>query len=287
MAPTVPAIETVRYRTTRVRSVIDRDEHPIAWRESGPADGELVLFLHGLGMTRTGWDAQLVELSDRWRCVAWDMPGYGASAVPSEPLTFASIADAVVALIDTLGAVDAHLVGLSFGGMHALHAALRHPDRVRSLTLVDTSPAFGLDGVTTREGWIAARLAAIDAGATVADISPAVLGAISGPDFGDPLLTEAIASMNRISEAGLRAAVHLLPDHDVRADLGAISAPTLVVVGELDDETPPSYSEALATAIPDVHHHEVIAGVGHLTPLEAPATFNRILRSFLSEGATR
>ena len=267
--------------------MIDRDEHPIAWREAGPADGELVLFLHGLGMTRTGWDLQLADLSDRWRCVAWDMPGYGASPLPSEPLTFDSLADAVAGLLDTLGAASAHLVGLSFGGMHALHTARRHPDRVRSLTLVDTSPAFGLDGETTREGWIAARLSAIDAGATVADISPAVLSAISGPGFGGAHLADAIDSMNRISEAGLRAAVHLLPDHDVRADLGTITAPTLVVVGELDEETPPSYSEALATALPEVRHHEVIAGVGHLTPLEAPATFNQILRSFLSEGATR
>ena len=267
--------------------MIDRDERPIAWREAGPADGEVVLFLHGLGTTRTGWDHQLADLSDRWRCVAWDMPGYGASPAPSDPLTFETIADAVAGLLDTLGTADAHLVGLSFGGMHALHTALHHADRVRSLTLVDTSPAFGLDGETTREGWIAARLSAIDAGATVADISPTVLGAISGPDFDGPRLADAIASMNRISEAGLRAAVHLLPDHDVRAELGAITAPTLVVVGELDEETPPSYSETLAAAIPDVRGHEVIAGVGHLTPLEAPATFNQMLRSFLSEGATR
>ena len=281
MAPTVPAIETVRYRTTRVRDVIDRDEQPIAWREAGPADGDVVVFLHGLGATRTSWDLQLAELADRWRCVAWDMPGYGASPSPGGPLTFEFIADAAAGLLDTLGSATAHLVGLSFGGMHALHTALRHPDRVRSLSLVDSSPAFGLDGETTREGWIAARLEAIDGGASVRDISPLVLAAISGPGFGGADLDHAIASMNRISEDGLRAAVHLLPDHDVLDRLSTIDVPTLVVVGELDEETPPAYAAALATGIPGTRRHEVIPGVGHLTPLEAPATFNPILRSFL------
>lgn len=267
--------------------MIDRDVHPIAWREAGRADSDVVVFLHGLGMTRTGWEPQLADLSDEWRCVAWDMPGYGASAAPSEPLTFEYVADAIVGLLGALETEFAHLVGLSFGGMHALHAALRHPDRVRSLSLVDTSPAFGLDGVTTRDGWVAARLDALDGGASVADISPRVIDAISAPGFEGPNRAAAIDSMNRISEAGLRAAVHLLPDHDVRDRLAEIDSPTLVVVGEHDEETPPSYAAALAAGIPGTVRHEIVPGAGHLTPLEAPATFNQILRSFLSEGASR
>ena len=121
----------------------------------------------------------------------------------------------------------------------------------------------------------------IDGGATVRDISPLVLDSISGPGFSGTDRDHAIASMNRIGEDGLRAAVHLLPDHDVRDRLDTIEAPTLVVVGELDEETPPSYAAALANGIAGTRRHEVIPGVGHLTPLEAPATFNPILRSFL------
>ena len=260
----------------------DYDAHPIAWREAGPPDGEVILFLHGLGTTRTGWEPQLADLADTWRCVAWDMPGYGASAHPTEPLTFASIADAAADLLDTLGVDAAHIVGLSFGGMHALHLALRHPERVQTLTLADSSPAFGSDGVTTRDDWVRARLEAIDAGASPADIAPAVMRAIGGPDFSGEAFEAAVASMSRIDADGLRAAVHLLPDHDVRDHLDAISAPTLVIVGELDEETPPSYARVLATQIPDARLVE-IPRAGHLTPLEAPATFNAHVRSFLSE----
>ncbi len=262
----------------------DHDVEPIAWREAGPADGDVILFLHGLGTTRTGWDPQLRALSDTWRCVAWDMPGYGASPRPAAPLTFAGLADAVVGLLDTLGVERAHLVGLSFGGMQALHTALAHPERIRTLTLVDTSPAFGADGVTTREEWVRARLEAIDAGATPADIAPAVMRAIAGPDFGGADFDAAVASMGRIDVDGLRAAVHLLPDHDVRDRLAEIAAPTLVIVGELDEETPPAYAREVADGIPGSHYVEV-PGAGHLTPLEAPATFNNHLRSFITEGA--
>ena len=59
----------------------------------------------------------------------------------------------------------------------------------------------------------------------------------------------AVASMSRISSAGLRAAVECLPTHDVRARLGEIAVPTLVLVGEHDEETPLSYAEALAAGI--------------------------------------
>jgi hypothetical protein len=75
----------------------------------------------------------------------------------------------------------------------------------------------------------------------------------------------------------VREAIAALPDHDVRDRLGAIAAPTLVVVGELDEETPPAYSEALAVGIPGARL-EVIPGVGHLTPFEAPAALSRLLR---------
>lgn len=135
--------------------MLDRKSGGLAWRERG--QGETIVFLHGLGGSRTAWDPQLIGLGGNYRCVAWDMPGYGESD-PVRPLTYAAIAAAVVRLLDELGTDRAHLVGESFGGMHALHTAIGYPDRVTSLILTNTSPAFGMDG-TTAEGWRAARLA--------------------------------------------------------------------------------------------------------------------------------
>jgi 3-oxoadipate enol-lactonase len=255
----------------------DVDAAPVAWREAG--SGPLVLFLHGLGTTRSGFDPQLEALAERYRCVAWDMPGYGASPPPAAGLTFPLLADAVAGLIDTLGETQVHLAGLSLGGQIALHTALRHPRRVRSLALLDSSPAFGLDG-TDAETWKRLRLDALDAGQTPASMAARVMHSIMAPGVAEGALAAATASMARISAEGLRAAVECLPTHDVRERLGEVGAPTLVLVGEYDEETPLSYARALAAGIPGALL-QIIPGAGHVSNLEAPEAVSAALRAHL------
>lgn len=262
--------------------MIDHDRHPIAWREAG--DGPPVVFLHGLGGTRTAWDPQLRGLADRFRCIAWDMPGYGASAALAE-LTFPAIADSLVGLLDTLELETADLVGLSFGGMHALHMAIRHPSRVRRLVLADTSPAFGLDG-TTAQGWKAARLGAIGGGRSPADIAGDALDAVCATELVPAIRRELVASFGRIPAAGFRAAVECLPHHDVRGELHRIGCPALVIVGEADRETPVEYAQALAAGLPN-SRLEILEGIGHLSPSEAPEQFNELVGGFLDRDGPR
>ena len=249
---------------------------PLSWREQG--QGRPVVFLHGLGGSRSSWEPQLRGLSDEFRAIAWDMPGYGASA-PVEPLTFGAVADAVARLLDAAGVDRAHLAGESFGGMHALHTALRHPDRVGRMVLANTSGAFGLDG-TDPAAWRAARLAPLDAGLTPADIAEQVLTSVAGPGLGDEMLAMRAAAFARIPSTGLRAAVECLPSHNVLDRLAEIAAPTLVIAGELDAETPVVYSRVLAEGLPEAELI-VLDGVGHLAVSEAPHTFNRLVRDFL------
>ncbi|HSL57442.1 MAG TPA: alpha/beta fold hydrolase [Acidimicrobiales bacterium] len=253
---------------------------PIAWRDAGSGPDTIVL-LHGLGGSRTAWDPQLRSLSDRWRAVAWDMPGYGASAPLPRPTTFAALADAVARLLDALGVERAHLVGWSLGGMVAMHTALAHPDRVDRLVLIATSPAFGLDG-TDPDEWRRLRLDRLDAGETPADMARAVLTSVAGPRLSGPALADQMAAMARIPAAGLRAMVETLPHHDVRTRLADITAPTLVVVGELDHETPPAYARAIADAVPGARLI-VLPGLGHLAPAEDPDTVSAVIRSFLDD----
>ena len=260
----------------------DIDAHPIAWRETGPVDGEVVLFLHGLGGSRTAWGPQLFALGAKgFRCAAWDMPGYGASAKPSAPLTFELLTDAVAVWINALGIDEAHVVGLSFGGMVAQHVALRHPPVVRSLALVGTSSAFGFDGVTTADAWVEQRLRPLREGATPATIAEGVLRSVMGPDVDNSVVADAVSAMARITPEGLAGAVRCLVTHDARDELHRISAPTLVMVGEHDLETPPSYAAHLAAAIPGARF-EVIPGVGHIANLEAPDAVNEMLIEFFA-----
>ena len=257
---------------------IDHTASPIAWREAG--SGPPVVFLHGLGGTRAAWGPQLRGLGDRFRCIAWDMPGYGDSE-PVDPLSYRAIARRLVMLLDELHIDKADLVGLSFGGMHALHTAIHHPDRVGRMVLADTSPAFGMDG-TTPEEWIASRLAPLDAGRTPADAAERVIDAITAVRLAGRVRQETIAAFGEIPGEGFRAAVQCLPTNDVRDQLAHIHHRTCVIVGELDRETPVSYAQVLADGLPNAEFH-ILDGVGHLTPAEAPNRFNQLVREFLTE----
>ena len=245
--------------------LVDHDDPPLAWREAGA--GPVVVFLHGLGASRTAWDPQLRGLGDEFRCVAWDMPGYGLSE-PRSPLTFATIAQAVVDLLDRLGVARAHLVGESFGGMHALHTALQYRDRIDRMVLTNTSPAFGMNG-TDPDQWRRHRLQPLDDGLTPATMANSVLQAIAGPGLLGSALQARVDAFSRISTEGFRSAVECLVTNDVRAELHRIAQPTLIVAGTLDTETPVTYARVLDDGLA-CSELVVLDGVGHLAASEAP-----------------
>ncbi len=254
----------------------DHQSELTGWREAG--EGAAVVFLHGLGGTRSAWGPQLEALSDSRRCIAWDMPGYGASA-PEAELTYAAIADRLVAFLDELELETVDLVGLSFGGMHALHTALHSPERVRRMVLSNTSPAFGMNG-TTPADWKAQRLGPIDSGATPATMAPKVLDAIVGKALEPSLRADLVDAFGRISVDGFRAAVECLPHNDIRSRLTELEHQCLVIVGEIDQETPVAYAKVLADGLANAEF-VILEGIGHLSPSEDPDTFNRLTRTFL------
>lgn len=248
----------------------DHELDGFAWRESGR--GALVLFLHGLGGSRVSWDAQLPVVGVDRRAVAWDMPGYGAAAPLPDPLTFAALAAAAARCIAVLGHTDAHVVGISMGGMVAQYLAAWHPACVRSLTLLSTSPAFGLDG-TDPAAWTAGRLAPLDQGLEPADYAPRVVDALAARGASAEARASQVAAMARVPGTALRRSIAVLPTHDSRALLPGIAAPALVMVGSEDRETPPAYAEHLATLLPHATL-EVVPGAGHLLNAEAPGPVN-------------
>ena len=112
-------------------------------------------------------------------------------------------------------------------------------------------------------------------------MAPAVIDAITAPGFSGREHDRVIRAFAPISSAAFRASVECLPSHDVTDRLAEIDRPTLVIVGELDDETPIEYAEFIAARIPDAQL-SVIPGAGHLPPTERPDVFNDHVRSFLT-----
>ena len=247
----------------------------VSWREAGDPAGPAAVFLHGLGGNRTNWDPQLASLSDVRRCCAVDLPGYGESA--GSPASLPEIAAGIAAWISELDDGPVDVVGLSFGGMVAQHLTLDHAQVVRTLTLLDTSPAFGLDGVTTPEGWLDSRVRAIrDPDPSAPGIETVVAGLVGSLAPAD-VSTTMIESMRAVPAATLEAACRALVRHDTRDRLHEIGVPVLVMVGAEDTETPPSYAGAIADRVPGAEL-VVVPGAGHLLNLEDAPTVDRHLR---------
>ena len=249
----------------------DVDGERFAWREAG--QGDVLLLLHGLGGSRISWEPQLAALSSHHRVAAWDLPGYGASApLLDDPVTFAALAQAAADWIAVLDGGRAHVVGISMGAMIAQYLAAWHPPCVRSLTLLSTSPAFGLDG-TRPDEWVAERLAPLESGQQPAEFADRVLRAIAGPHIDEAAFDGQRRAMARISGPALQRSIECLVTHDARALLPTIEAPTLVMVGELDEETPPSYAQLLSEQMPHAWL-QTVPHAGHLLNAEAPDVVN-------------
>lgn len=250
-------------------------------RGQGPA----VIFLHGIGGDGTSWLPELDTMSGRCRAVAWDMPGYGGSPALPE-MTFPALAGALRDLLGKLEVERAHLVGHSIGGMVALEFAAHFPERVASLVLYATSPAFGKPDGDWQRDFLKARLAPLDAGKRMAELAPSIVESLVGDSPDTDGIARATAAMARVPEAAYRAAMQCLVTFDRRDALGGLTVPTLVMAGEHDDNAPAAMMERMAGKIPGAHY-QVIPGAGHLAHFEQPAAFRAALDTFFEQTITQ
>jgi 3-oxoadipate enol-lactonase len=233
--------------------------------------GTPVLLLHGVGSTRQVWQPQLDHFTGRRGAIAIDHPGYGDSA-PRPGATHDDFAKAALAVLDALDVERAHICGLSLGGVVAIAVHALAPQRCASLILADTF-AVHPDGQAIFDRSVAGSedmraFASARAGVLLAD--PA-----------DPMLKERIvATMAAIDPPAYRAAAAAVWLADQRDRVRQIDVPTLILCGEHDRPTPPALSRELHRLIPHAQF-ELIAGAGHLTNIEQPQAFNRLLDSFL------
>jgi 3-oxoadipate enol-lactonase len=253
---------------------------PVAIAYDIGGHGPLVVFLHGIGGNRHNWEGQLDYFGPRFCAVAWDARGYGASDDSPHPLQFRDYADDLAHLLDHLGAARAHLVGLSMGGMILQDFYSRYPDRVATLSLVDTSVGFGSVSQEVRRDFLARRLEPLERGLTPADIAPGVVDVLVAKNASPEARQRMRASMEALRIDSYKQALHAIITTDFRAVLPRIHVPTLVIVGEEDTVTPPADSEFLAQNIPGAAL-VTIPGAGHLTNIEKPQAFNAALETFL------
>ncbi|MCF3936592.1 alpha/beta hydrolase [Acuticoccus sp. M5D2P5] len=244
--------------------------------------GPLVVFLHGVGGNRSNWHDNLPAFAAYFHAVAWDARGYGGSEDPAGPVAFTDYRDDLFRVLDHFGAERAHLVGLSMGGRIALAFHAAAPERVASLTLCDTHLGFRHLSAEDRAKFIAKRAEPLLAGKTPADIAPRLARTL----IGDPAHTEAlaklVASMEALRTAPYLAAIRASTEEDLDPLVEGVAVPTLVLAGALDRVTPPSLAEAIVARIAGAKL-AIIEDAGHLSNIEAPEAFNRVVLAFLAE----
>ena len=243
--------------------------------------GTAVVMLHGIGGCAEVWRPQIEAFGEKYRALAWDLPGYGATP-PLDETSFAAVADALDMLLDRAGIDTCHLIGHSLGGMVAQEMVARHPGRLLSLTLSATSPAFGNPDGDFQRKFVAARLNPLEAGQDMAAVARDVVPTLVGPDADTSGIDLAVSCMSRVPESTYRAMVAALVTFDRRDTLAAIAVPALVLAGSLDRQASAKMMERMAAKIPGAHY-VCLDNVGHLANLENPDAFNRAVTGFLED----
>ncbi|MEU3712526.1 alpha/beta fold hydrolase [Streptomyces catenulae] len=244
--------------------------------ESG-GTGPTVLCLHGIGSSSAAFAPQFATLGDRLHLLAWDAPGYGASTDPEAPLDLDGYADTAAALIREHGG-PVHVLGVSWGGVIALRLAARHPALVASLIVASSSAGSGTD--PAKAAGMRARAAEL------ADLGPRAFAARRGPRLVSDAAPEAL--VRRVTDTMARAvrlpgygyAAEAMAATDLRGELPGITAPALVLSGDLDRVTGPGASQLLAGALPR-SAYVIVKDAGHLANQERPEAFDAWLLSHL------
>ena len=244
-----------------------------------------VLMLHGIGGGRQAFARQMGPLADAgFHAVAWDMPGYGHSAIV-EPYTFDALADECIELIDVIDPERLVLLGHSMGGMVAQEVAARVPGRIAALVLAGTSAAFGKADGEWQRTFVAERAAPLDAGGSMQALAASLVGPMMSSEASADGRAEAIDVMAHVPPRTYRLALQALMGFDRRVQLASLTMPVLLVAGVDDRNAPPSVMQGMAERIP---HARVVCldRCGHLMPFEQPAAFNDALLAFLRSSAT-
>jgi pimeloyl-ACP methyl ester carboxylesterase len=260
----------------------------VAYTDSGaPADrpdAPTIVFGHGLLFSGWMFRDQIAALSSTYRCVAIDWRGQGASPPASGGYDMDTLSRDAAAVIESLDVGPVHFVGLSMGGFIGQRLAARRPELVQSLTLLDTSAEPEAPAAARQDRLLSTVFRLVGLG----PVRKPVLKIMFGPAFladarSKDVIAEWFAQVARSDRAAIRQAVLRVADRPgVLEEIGKITAPTLVVVGEHDQPTPPERARTIAAAIPGARL-EIVANCGHSSTIEQPAVLTALIRGFVME----
>lgn len=244
--------------------------------------GPLVVFLHGIGGNRNQWREQLDFFAMRFTACAWDARGYGDSDDYDGPLQFSDFGADLLRVLDHFGTARAHLVGLSMGGRIARDFYFRHPERVASLVLANTSPGFDALSEAQRQEFVRARQGPLLAGKSPREVAQTLAQNLLAGGATAAHKERLVAMMAALHKDSYLKTIEASVMQDRGAPIERIAAPTLVVTSDEDRLYAPALAQDMARRIPGAQL-VIIERAGHLSNLEQPEVFNRLVLTFIDE----
>ena len=276
------------------------DGTEIAVRAAGDPSKPVIVFVHGFSLDHTTWHEQWTALSERYRCVLFDLRSHGRSAAAGDlsPAAFGHDVAAVLEAVETSGRIL--LVGHSMGSMAILSMAESHPDlysaKIGGCVFVGSAAgdlvrgAMGSIRTMFTPGIGSLRRAASGVNRVRSHIlsnatDPGYLIARAtqfGPDASPEMVSHVVGLAARAPTKVWTNALAGLMDSDLRHAVAHVRVPSLVLVGEHDRVTPMASAIAFADSLPD-GRFEVLERAGHFPMMEVPEALNRLLDGFARE----
>jgi pimeloyl-ACP methyl ester carboxylesterase len=245
---------------------------------------ETIVFSHGLLMSGDMFAGQVKALSGRYRCISYDHRGQSRSEVTDSGYDMDSLTDDAAALIRELDCAPCHFAGLSMGGFVGMRLAIRQPELLKSLILMETTA----DPEPEENKGPYRRLAFIGRWLSFRLVIKPLMGIMFGRSFLEDPAKEAtrekwknhLLSLNRTGTH--RAAFGVIDREGVYDQLSAIQTPTLIIVGEEDVATVPAKAERMREAIEGAVLVRLPRG-GHSASIEEPEAVTKALEGFLAQ----
>ncbi len=251
----------------------------LAYRLEGAADQPVLLLSNSIATDLHMWDDNMPELAQHFRVLRYDLRGHGRSDAPVGAYSMDRLGRDVLELLDALGIRQAHVLGISLGGLVGQWLAIHAPERVLRLVLSNTAAALGPAHI--HEEAIAQALNAPDlkeaAEAFVRNWFPA-----GWVDEARPVVQRFRHGVERTPAVGLAGARAAVRDVDLRRTIALIAAPTLVIAGRNDRVTTLAHSQEIAATVPGARL--CVLPAAHLPNIEQPEAFISAVIEFLTAG---
>jgi 3-oxoadipate enol-lactonase len=253
----------------------------IYYEEHGTG-AQAIVFAHGLLMSGRMFERQIAAFRDRYRCIAFDFRGQGRSEIAPSGYDMDTVSEDAAALIEALDCGPCHFVGLSMGGFVGMRLAIRRPELLRSLILLETSADPEPEANVGRYRLLNVIARWFGLGVVASRVMPILFGRkfLDDPSRADERARWRALLLANDRVGITRAVTGVIERAGVSELLERITLPTLVVVGDQDVATVPEKAERIAAAIAG-SRLVVLPGAGHSSSIEEPDAVNAAIAAFL------